>query len=139
MSSCPSTEFIPAPPTQALLSQQNQAVLWQNRLSHPAPKVVHQVLQSYNLKFLNSEHFCFACQLAKSHSLPFALLESRIIKPFDLVHSNLWEPSPFVFVTSVKYFLLFIDDHTHFTWFYLLNNKSDTFSYFLKFKQLIET
>ncbi|KAL6335085.1 hypothetical protein AAG906_026465 [Vitis piasezkii] len=46
-----------SPPTQALLSQQNQAVLWQNRLSHPAPKVVHQVLQSYNLKFLNSEHF----------------------------------------------------------------------------------
>ena len=126
MSSCPSTEFIPAPPTILVI------LLWQNRLSHPAPKVVHQVLQSYNLKFLHSEHFCFAYQLAKS-SFPFALSDSQIIKPFDLEHSNLWEPSPIAFITSVKYFLLFIDDHTHFTWFYLLNNKSDTFSYFLKF------
>ena len=75
------------------MSQQSQAVLWHNCLSHPAPKVVHQVLQSYNLKFLHSEHFCFAYQLAKS-SFPFALSESQIIKPFDLEHSNLWEPSP---------------------------------------------
>lgn len=56
------------------------------------------------------------------------------MKPFDL-----WGPSPIVSIIGVKYFLLLIDDHTRFTWFYLLNNKSDTLSYFLKFKQLIET
>ena len=61
MSLCPLTQFFPAPPTQAFLSQQDQAVLWHNRLGHPAPKVVCQVLQSCNLKFSNSEHFCSSC------------------------------------------------------------------------------
>ena len=115
VSSSPSTQFFPAPPAQAFLSQQNQVVLWHNRLGHPAPKVVHQVLQSCNLKFSNSEHICSSCQLAKSHRFPFVLSESRAMKPFDLVYSDLWGPSPIASVTGVKYFLLFIDNHTRFT------------------------
>ena len=42
------------------------------------------------------------------------------MKPFDLVHSDLWGPYPISSITGSKYFLLFIDYHTRFTWFYLL-------------------
>lgn len=69
-------------------------MLWRNRLGHPAPKVVRQVLQFYNFKISNSEHFCSACQLAKSHCLLFVLLESQAMKPFNLVHFDLWGPFP---------------------------------------------
>ena len=55
--------------------------------------------------------FCNSCQLAKSHRLPFVNAHSRVIKPFDLVHFDLWGASAITFVTSIRYFLLFIDDY----------------------------
>ena len=89
-----STQSNPTPPPKAFLFQQNKAVLWHNRLGHPTPRVVRQVLQSCNLNFSCSEHFCSVCQVAKSHRLPFLLSESRAVKPFDLVYYDLWGPAP---------------------------------------------
>lgn len=96
-------------------------------------------MKNCNLKFSGLLPFCTTCQLAKSHKLPFVMSNSRAMKPFDLIHSDLWGPSPISSITSVKYFRLFIDDNTRFTWLYLLNTKDETFSYFLKFKNLVET
>ena len=96
-------------------------------------------MRACNLKPVNIDHFCSACQMAKSHKLLFVPSDSRAMQPFDLVYSDLWGPSPITSVTGSKYFFLFIDDHTRFTWLYLLQNKSETYSYFLKFKNLIET
>ena len=60
------------------------------------------------------------------------------MKPFDLVNFDLWDPSPIQIVIGACYFLLFIDDYSRFTWFYLLQDKVEVFSYFLTFKSLIE-
>lgn len=139
ISSFSSSPSLHGPLVQAFLTQNNQAVLWHNRLGYLAPRVVNLVLKSFKLDYSLSDHVYSACQMAKSHRLPFVLSDSRAMKPFDLVHSDLWGPSPISSITSVKYFLLFIDDYTRFTWLYLLNNKSETFSYFLKFQQLIQT
>ena len=95
-------------------------------------------MRSCNLKFSKSFDLCSSCQLAKSHRLPFVLSESKAMKPFDLVHSDLWGPFPVLSVTGACYFLLFIDDYSHFTWFYLSKSKDEIFSYFVKFKNLIE-
>ena len=125
-------------PAQAFIAQLNNPILWHNKLRHPTSNVVSQVMQSFNLKFSKSSDLCSSCQLAKSHRLPFVLSESKAMKPFNLVHSDLWGPSPVQTVTGAHYFLLFIDDYSHFTWFYLLKEKAKLFSYFLKFKSLIE-
>lgn len=74
-----------------------------------------------------------------NHRLPFVLLDFKAKNPFDLVHSNLWGASPVASVTGVHYFLLFIDDFSHFTWLYLLKSKYETYPIFLKFKALVET
>ena len=95
-------------------------------------------MRSCNLKFSKSFDFCSSCQLAKCHRLPFVFSKSKAMKPFDLVHSDLWGLSLVQYVTSIRYFLLFIDDYSYFTWFYLLKKKDAFFSYFLKFKNLIE-
>ena len=95
-------------------------------------------MRSCNLKFSKSFDLCSSCQLAKSHRLPFVLSESKAIKPFDLVYFDLWGPFLVLSVIGARYFLLFIDDYSRFTWFYLLKSKDAVFSYFLKFKNLIE-
>ena len=82
--------------------------------------------------------FCSSWQFAKSHRLPFMLFNSQATKPFELVHSDLWGPSLIKSITGAKYFLLFIDDYSHFTWLYLLNSEDETFSIFLKFHKMVE-
>ena len=42
-------------------------------------------------------------------------------------------------ITGVKYFCLFVDDYSRFTWIYFLNAKHETFDVFQKFKALVET
>ena len=62
-----------------------------------------------------------------------------MIKPFDLVHFDLWGASPITSVIGVRYFLLFIDNYSRFTWIYLLKTKDETFPTFLKFKNTVAT
>ena len=76
-------------PVQALLAHFNNVVLWHNRLGHLASRVVPQVIKSCNLIPINSNFFCSACQMAKSHKQPFVISNSRAMKPFELIHSDL--------------------------------------------------
>ena len=70
--------------------------------------------------------------------LLFPLFPSITAKPFELIHTGLWGPSPGRSISGARYFLLFIDDHTRFTWFYLLKTKDEVYPTFLKFQALIE-
>ena len=69
----------------------------------------------------------------------FVNSSSRAIKLFDLVHSDLYGVSHKPYATGALYFLLFIDDHTWFNWFYLLKTNYETFPTFLLFKAMVET
>jgi hypothetical protein len=58
--------------------------------------------------------------------LPFPSYSSRAIRAFDLIHCDLWTslvPS----VSGYKYYLVILDDCTHYSWTFLLRHKSDTF------------
>jgi histone deacetylase 1/2 len=55
----------------------------------------------------------------------------------DLIFSDVWGPAP----TSVgrnNYYVSFIDDYSKFTWIYLLRHKSEVFSCFRDFQNLVE-
>ena len=76
-------------PVQSFLAHSNNVVPWHNRLGHPASRVVSQVMKSCNLTPVNSDFFCSACQMAKSHKQPFVISNSRAMKPFELIHPDL--------------------------------------------------
>jgi hypothetical protein len=59
--------------------------------------------------------------------MSFASFTSRADNIFDLIHYDLWT-SPVVSVSGHKYYLLIIDDRSHFVWTFPLRVKSDTFS-----------
>jgi hypothetical protein len=71
--------------------------------------------------------FCHACQLDRYTHMPFASSTSRVDNIFDLIHYDLWT-SPVVSVSGHKYFLLIIDDRSHYVLTFCLQVKSDTFS-----------
>jgi hypothetical protein len=90
--------------------------------------VVHKVLRDNNISFSesNKESVCDACQMAKSHQLPYPKSSSVSTSPLELIFSDVWWPAP-ASVGRYKYYVNFIDDYSKFTWIYLLKNKSDVF------------
>ena len=125
---------------QVCFLNQADSNLWHSRLGHPSSPVVSRVLSLCKGPGAKSStlDFCSSCQMDKSHKLPFVLSQSKSMKPLDLIHSDLWGPSPVQSVTSVKYFLSFIDDYSRFSWLYFLKTKDEVFSMFLKFKLMVK-
>jgi hypothetical protein len=50
---------------------------------------------------------------------------SRAEQAFDLVHCDLWT-SPILYLSGYKYYLVILDDFSHFLWTFSLRLKFDT-------------
>jgi hypothetical protein len=70
------------------------------------------------------EGLCHACQLGRHTCLPFTTSQAE--QAFDLVHCDLWT-SPVLSLSGYKYYLVILDDFSHFLWTFPLRLKSDTF------------
>ena len=58
---------------------------------------------------------------------------------FDLVHCDIWGPFNTATYHGMRYFLTLVDDHSHFTWIYLLHHKSEAPSCIKQFFLMVET
>jgi hypothetical protein len=72
------------------------------------------------------EHLCHACQLGRHVRLPFSSSSSHATHAFDLVHCDLWT-SPITSMSGYKYYLVVLDDFSHYVWTFPLCAKSETF------------
>lgn len=113
--------------------------IWHRTLVHPSLKSLATILKSCNESFkLNENFFCDACQLSKSHSLPYSLSLSYAKAPFEIVHIDVWGRSPLTAPSDHRYYVTFIDDYSHFTWLYPLKQNLDVHQAFTLFKQQTE-
>jgi len=69
--------------------------------------------------------------------LPFNTSNRNNSQPLELIHTDLWT-SPVPYLSGCKYYIIFIDNFSCYTWFYLLHAKLETFATFVKFKKLVE-
>jgi transposase InsO family protein len=102
---------------------------WHRRLGHPGKATLHSLAQSSSIicSKPDDDSLCHACQLGRHVRLPFTSSLSRAPHNFDLIHCDLWT-SPIISVSGFKYYLVIIDDCSHFLWTFPLRLKSNTFS-----------
>jgi len=56
----------------------------------------------------------------------------------ELVHTDIWGPASVKATSGAKYFILFLDDYSRYTWFYPLHTKDQALSTFKQFKLQVE-
>jgi hypothetical protein len=112
---------------------------WHRHLSYPGPDALSSLSRSSFIHSTSNKHeFCHACQLGKHTRLPFHSSSHRAEYPFDLIHLDLWT-SHVVSVSGSKYYLIILDDFTHYLWTFLQKLKSDTFTTLSNFFAYVST
>lgn len=111
------------------------------RLGHPSSRVFDNIAKDCKLSFKENGRLfvCEACQLGKSHALPFKHSESHASKPFDLIHTDVWGPASIDSTDGYRYYVQFLDDHSRYVWIYPLTLKSDTLPTFQHFLTYVQT
>ena len=69
---------------------------------------------------------CTSCQLEKkpafsfnnSEAFSFNNSESISNSIFDLIYSDVWGPSPIASIGGSRYFVVFIDDYSRYSWIF---------------------
>ena len=82
--------------------------LWHSRLGHVSFDRLQSLVLFGQLGLIKSDKVsCLSCQLGKQPALPFNKNDSIFNAPFDLIHSDVWGPSPHSTMGGSRYFVLF--------------------------------
>lgn len=121
----------------------NDAIRWHHHIGHLHIGAL-KVMTSKNMVIVLSSQFdsmplCKGCLSSKQHKVPFPTwfnsLSSTLL---HLVHTDLCSLMPTLSLGGSYYFLTFIDDHSYYTYVYLLKHKYEVFSKFQTYKALVE-
>ena len=86
----------------------------------------------------NKYSSCDACLSSKSHRLPYTESDHWTTTPLELIHSDVWGPSPVESYLGYRYYVVFVDDFTRYTWLFPLKQKSEVSHTFSDFQRRIE-
>jgi hypothetical protein len=121
-------------PSSAALAATPSSTTWHRHLGHPDRDVLAQISHSADVSCTSTtaKHLCHACRLGRHVRLPPSS------HAFDLIHCDLWT-SPVLIISGYKYYLVIIDDFSHYSWTFPLRATSDTFPTLLHFFVWVST
>jgi len=119
-----------------LNSSSSSFYLWHSLLGHVSASRLKYLASTGTLGELQTIDIsdCCGCKLVafnKSVSISNA--------PFDLVHSDVWGPSPILTKGGSRYYVSFIDDYTRYCWVYLMKNRYEFFDIYHMFRAMVKT
>ena len=124
----------------AAVSSIPSLALWHARLGHAFSSRVQQLTSRGLLGSVSTENFdCVACQLGKQLALPFNSSESISTDIFDLIHSDVWGPSPISSIGGSRYFVVFVDDYSRYSWIFYMKHRSELLQVYSNFAKMVET
>ena len=125
----------PSTSTPQALAAINSSI-WHNRLGHPSSDVLSRLSSNIGSK-ISFRTFYRECALSKSHKLPFEYNKSHVDSPFHVVHSDVWYSSTSS-TCGFKYYVLFTDEFSHYSWIYPMHRKNEVLTHFKKFVAKIQ-
>jgi GAG-pre-integrase domain len=118
---------------------EKEILLWHKRLGHPSLGYLKKL---YPKLFVNFNHENFMCEIyikVKNHRSTYLSSDNKRLAPFDLIHTDVWGPSPINSKYSYQWFVIFIDDFSQMTWLYLLKTKEEVKEIFKVFMIMVKT
>jgi hypothetical protein len=115
-----------------LLGKTNMGWLWHRRVAHVGMKNLHKLLKEEHVLGLTDVCFkkdrpCAACQAGKQvgtcHPSKNVMMTSR---PLELLDMDLFRLVAYLSIGGSKYGLVIVDDCSHFTWVFFLQDKYET-------------
>lgn len=100
----------------------------------PSSSVFQKMTATLPLHGKTSLPFREFCRIGKSCKLSFSSSETITTSPLEVVHSDVWDPSPILSVCGFCYYVVFVDDYSKYTWMSPIHCKLNVYSVFLTFK-----
>ena len=115
-------------------------IIWHSRLGHASISRVKQLVSRGLLGSISNKSFdCMPFQFGKQTALPFNNSVSHALSSFDLIHYDVWGPSPISTPGGSRYFFIFVNDFSRYTWIYLFKNHCELYQIYRDFTKMIET
>ena len=82
--------------------------------------------------------FCEHRLHGKQNQVSIQYTGTRATEVLELIHSDVFGPTPTPSIGGSRYYVSFIDDFLRYSWIYFIKSKSDVFEKFREFKVLVE-
>ncbi len=117
---------------------------WHRRFGHLGQQNLLKLHTSNMVEGLDMEQAikspnpCEPCLNGRQSKMPFPSETRRAKGLLDLIHSDVCGKVGSPSLVGAEYFLTFIDSHSHYTWVYILQRKSQVFETFKRWQALVE-
>ncbi|PKU87215.1 Retrovirus-related Pol polyprotein from transposon TNT 1-94 [Dendrobium catenatum] len=124
---------------KALVGTTQDANIWHQRLGHPHDRIMKTIAnKTAHFSMNNFSVFCSSCKASKSHKRVFEKSLNNTNAILDLVHSDVWGPAPVTSNQGFRYYVLFVDDFSRFSWIFPMRTKTEVLTNFIVFRTQIE-
>jgi hypothetical protein len=131
---------LPATGVFAATSSSPSLSLWHSRLGHASSSQEQQLVSRGLLGPVSKENFdCVPCQLEKQLAFPFHNSESMFTGIFYLIHSDVWRLSPINSIGGSRYFVVFVDDYSRYSWVFLMRSRDELLNIYCNFANIVKT
>ena len=118
--------------------------LWHRRYGHLGARNLSKLKKDGLVNGLDYDiskeiDFCESCLSGKIHRCSFPRNgRERAEEPLGLIHSDVCGKISSPSLSLAEYFVVFIDDKTHYVWVYVIKHKNEVFQKFTEWKSLVE-
>src|SRR5262249_16180526 len=127
-------------PDEKPIDKQNSWKIWHQRVGHVNSETLKRMVNAGSVENMRVTgkmvmETCDSCHLGKAHKVPLHIVENEQSKNvLDLFHSDLNGAMGKIGFRGYEYFVLLIDDFTHYVTVYLLHSKDEVFKFFQQYE-----